>query len=316
MRSASSRSGASVLAPVSSSPPAAGCPVCWRRCPDGRANAAARAVVSRPEVPERRDGIDVWTSAAPERVLPSVHDAFRPDVVVVNSVHRKAWTSLRSWLRNAGTPVVLYVREAATLEHIPVAMLAPDLLLTNSEALQQRVAKQGASSACVPSVIDFSRCEVATSADVVLFVNPIPSRGLSVAVGLASDNPDVPFAFQVSWPLDRRDERALHREVDRHQNVELRQHEANPARVYRDARVLLLPYLVDQRPRVVAEAQYNGVPVLASDLPGHREAVGQGGLFVPVDGSRDAWNAAFRALLDDATRAATRGGSPSARTPW
>ena len=245
--------------------------------------------------------MDVWISAAAERALPALHRSFRPEVVIVNSVHRSAWRSIRGWLRQAGTPTVLYVREAATLEHVPIAEMPPDLTLANSEVLRRGVIALGVPASCVPSLIEFGRCEVATSRDVVLFVNPIPSRGLAIAVALAADNPDRRFAFQVSWPLRRRDERALRGAINGYRNIELREYEPHAARVYRDARVLLLPYRVDQRPRVVAEAQYNGIPVLASDLSGHREAVGPGGLFVPPDGTRDAWTAGLRTLLDDVT---------------
>ena len=54
------------------------------------------------------------------------------------------------------------------------------------------------------------------------------------------------------------------------------------------ARVLLVPYRVDNRPRVVAEAQSNGIPVPASALPAHREA-GTRGVLVPGDASIRAW---------------------------
>jgi glycosyltransferase involved in cell wall biosynthesis len=148
-------------------------------------------------------------------------------------------------------------------------------------------------------VIEVDQCDVHTSSEVVLFVNPLASRGLAVAVALASERPDVRFAFQVSWPLRKHDERALRRRISGHPNIELRSYESQPARVYRDARVLLLPYRFDQRPRVVTEAQWNGIPVLASDLPAHREAVGPGGLFVPLEAPPGEWATGLGALWDD-----------------
>jgi glycosyltransferase involved in cell wall biosynthesis len=241
----------------------------------------------------------VWISVAPERVLPSVCGAFRPSVVVVSSVHRHAWTAIRSWLRSAGLPAVLYVREAPTFEHTPILELRPDITVTNSDVHRQRAVALGLPAVTIPSLIDVDECGVDTSGEVVLFVNPVASRGLGVAVALASERPDVRFAFQLSWPLRKHDERALRRRVDGHPNIELRPYELQAARVYRDARVLLLPYRVDERPRVVAEAQWNGIPVLASDLPGHREAVGPGGLFVPLEAPPAAWAAGFDSLWDD-----------------
>lgn len=263
--------------------------------------SARRATLTKPASSALHGDVHIWTSAAPDRVLPFVQQSFRPDVVIVNSVPRNAWRSMRASLQRVGVPAVLYVREAATLEQVPIVDLRPDLTVANCEALQRVVVALGVPACYVPSVIDFDQCEIVSTREVVLFVNPVETRGLSIALALAADNPGVRFAFQLSWPLGRRDERALRDEIGAYRNIELREYEPCPARIYRDARALLLPYLVDQRPRVVAEAQHNGIPVLASDLLGHREAVGPGGMFVAVDAARDAWSAALRTLLDDAT---------------
>ncbi|MGH9032944.1 MAG: glycosyltransferase, partial [Acidimicrobiia bacterium] len=261
--------------------------------------ALRRAATTEPESCGSSGGVRVWSSVAPERVLPAVCSAFRPDVVIVSSVHRHAWTAVRSWLKRTGLPVVLYVREVATFEHSPIAELPPDITVTNSEVHRQRADALGLPALTIPSLIEVDQCDVETSHEVALFVNPVKNRGLAVAVELASLRPDVQFAFQLSWPLRQHDQRALRRWIGRHPNIELRAHEPMAARVYRDARLLLLPYQVDQRPRVVAEAQWNGIPVLASDLPGHREAVGPGGLLVAPDAPPAAWAAGFGSLWDN-----------------
>jgi glycosyltransferase involved in cell wall biosynthesis len=261
--------------------------------------ALRRFATSDPKSCGANRGVVEWSSFAPERVLPSACAAFRPGVVIVSSVHRRAWTAVRSSLKRAGLPVVLYVREAATFEHIPIAELRPDITVTNSEVHRERATALELPALTIPSLVEVDEYDVETSRDVVLFINPLPSRGLAVAVGLANVRPDVRFAFQLSWPLRRRDDRALRRCIREHPNIELRPYESHGARVYRDARVLLLPYQVDQRPRVVVEAQWNGIPVLASDLPAHREAVGPGGLFVPAEAPPAAWATGLGALWDD-----------------
>lgn len=267
--------------------------------PERALRALRRATTTQPTRAGNREGVEEWTSAAPEQVLPRLCAEWRPEVVVVNSVHRRAWTVIRSWLKNAEIPVVLYVREAATLEHIPIAELRPDRTVTNTDAYRRRLAVLDLPACTIPSLIEIEQCEVDTTREVALFVNPLPSRGLAVAVALARERPDVRFVFQLSWPLRRRDHRALRRWIRGRPNIQLRTYEPQTARVYRDARVLLLPYQVDQRPRVVAEAQWNGVPVLAADLPAHREAVGSGGLFVPADAPPAEWATAFGTLWDD-----------------
>jgi glycosyltransferase involved in cell wall biosynthesis len=129
-------------------------------------------------------------------------------------------------------------------------------------------------------------------------VNPLPSRGLDIAEALAACRPDLRFAFQISWPLRRRDRRALRRRLQGGANVELRPHQPDVRQVYDDARVLLLPYRHDNRPRVIAEAQWNGIPVLASDLPSHRDAVGRGGVLVSLDAPVEEWARALTSIWD------------------
>ncbi len=63
--------------------------------------------------------------------------------------------------------------------------------------------------------------------------------------------------------------------------------------------MLLAPFLLDGRPRVVLEAQSNGIPVLARDLPALRETVGTGGTLVRGDASAQEWADALGAMIDD-----------------
>ena len=52
---------------------------------------------------------------------------------------------------------------------------------------------------------------------------------------------------------------------------------------------MLLATYPTGRPRVVLEAQYNGIPVVALDQPALSEAVGPGGVLVSGDLSDDEW---------------------------
>ena len=107
------------------------------------------------------------------------------------------------------------------------------------------------------------------------------------------------FAFVEWWTLDDEARAALEGRLATMPNVVLRPATTDPGRVYADARVLLAPFLLDGRPRVVLEAQANGIPVLASDLPALRETVGTGGRFVAADAPAAEWAAALGELIDD-----------------
>jgi glycosyltransferase involved in cell wall biosynthesis len=69
---------------------------------------------------------------------------------------------------------------------------------------------------------------------------------------------------------------------------------------YARARLVLAPSQWEEAwGRVATEAHINGIPVLASDQGGLREAVGPGGLLVPLSASIEQWKDAFSRLWDD-----------------
>jgi glycosyltransferase involved in cell wall biosynthesis len=66
-------------------------------------------------------------------------------------------------------------------------------------------------------------------------------------------------------------------------NVKVISHQHDMRRVYASTRVLLLPSLWHESgARVIAEAQLNGIPVIASDTGGSAELIGKGGVVLPL----------------------------------
>jgi glycosyltransferase involved in cell wall biosynthesis len=75
----------------------------------------------------------------------------------------------------------------------------------------------------------------------------------------------------------------------------------------RGARCLVHAALTDGQPRAVLEGMACGLPVVCSDLPGHREIVPPGaGLLVPAEDIA-AWTGALTTVLGDPERAAAMG---------
>lgn len=249
-----------------------------------------------------RSGVEAWETILPENSLPGVMRGFRPDVVVASSIGRTAWRQIRAELRAKGIPNALYLREASALGHLSISQAPPDLLLANAEVHARAAMALGLNALTIPSVVALDRCLVESSRERVLFVNPVVISGRDIALALAAARPDVAFTFVESWPLEPEDRAALVASVDRLPNVELRPSTSDPRALYADARLLLAPYLTNGRPRVVLEAQANGIPVLASDLPALHEAVGAGGAVVAPDAPTTAWVDALSALLDDPAR--------------
>jgi glycosyltransferase involved in cell wall biosynthesis len=72
------------------------------------------------------------------------------------------------------------------------------------------------------------------------------------------------------------------------------------ASIYAETRVLLVPSLWEETwGRVATEAQFSGIPVLASDAGGLPEAVGQGGILLRRDTPPEIWADRLRALWGD-----------------
>lgn len=260
---------------------------------------------------EVRDGLVHHASPIPENAFPGIVRRFQPDIVVGNSVLRLTWRKAYSLCRNRGIGTVLYVREMEALNHFDGGSAPADVVIANAKSLVEELAAIGVCSTFIPSVTDVSSTKTQSSRQVALMINPIPSHGIDVLWGVAELLPEIPFVLQESWPLTAEDREKLKTKVSAIPNVEFRGAQNPGPSLYCDARVLLVPYRISSRPRVVLEAQANGIPVIARDIPPLREAVGPGGTFVDSDSS-DMWANALRLLWSD--EEAYRSLSEEART--
>ncbi len=268
------------------------------RPPAAAVAALGRRIGRRPNPLDPGAPVARWEAILPENALGAVVRQFRPQIVVANSVDRMAWRQMRSDLSAAGIPSALYLREESALGHLTISGAPADLHLANAEAHSEQVRALGFDCVTVPSVVELGRCLVESTRERVLLVNPIQLYGVEIALGLARARPDVQFAFAESWRLSDTERAELVARLRDLPNVELRARVDDPSRLYRDARVLLVPYPQNNRPRVVLEAQVNGIPVLARDIPALREAVGAGGVLVASDAPIEEWAQALDAMLE------------------
>jgi glycosyltransferase involved in cell wall biosynthesis len=246
-------------------------------------------------------GVDHLTSPVPENALARVLESFRPDVVVGSSMVRLAWRKAVEICRARGVPTVLYVREVEALNHFEAPSPPVDEVVANAESLCAQVKALGVHCTTFPSVVETGVTRVESSRVVALAVNPIESRGVHTVLEMAKQLPEVPFVLQESWPLTPEQLASVQRHVAELPNVELRRSEPPGPGLYRDARVLLVPYRVDNRPRVIPEAQANGIPVIVADSPALAEATGSGGVVVDMD-DVEAWCSAVRSMWTDDAR--------------
>lgn len=240
-----------------------------------------------------------WFSQFPENGYKTVRRWFEPDVVVASSIDRVTWRRLRGQLLAEGIPSVLYLREESAIGHLTISDAPPDVLLANAHSHAAVAEALGYTCQVIPSVIDVGRARVDSTRVTALLINPIHSHGGDLVWELADRCPEISFVLQESWPLDDGAWSALEILARARGNVVLRRRVDDPAVVYQDARVLLVPHRVDNRPRVIAEAQSNGIPILASDHPGLAEAMGPGGIALSRRHASDEWVAELRRLWGD-----------------
>jgi glycosyltransferase involved in cell wall biosynthesis len=257
--------------------------------------------IGRRVVPAPAYDVPVFFSPVPEHAYRTMRRRFPPDVVVASSIDRVSWRRLRRQLRADGVPSVLYLREDVAHGHLSITNAPPDLLLANAGSLAERARTAGFDCLVIPSTIETGATRVASTRERVLFVNPLSSHGVDRLWAVAEARPDIPFAVQESWALSQPARAGVVAEVARLPNVEFRPRTTDLGVVYRDARILFVPHRLDNRPRVVAEAQANGIPVIASAYPGLVEAVGPGGVLVDPEAPDAAWIDAVGQLWDDAT---------------
>ena len=243
-------------------------------------------------------GLTHLSTPVPENAVERALDTFKPDVVVGNSVLRLTWRRVREMCAVRNITTILYIREQETLNHFDHGAVPAEAVVANAKSLAAAIEALGITCAFVPSVIEFEVTKVVSTRRVALLINPIESRGVETLWKIAARLPDVAFVAQESWPLEPEQLASVERHIAALPNVEFRRAEPPGPRLYRDTRVLVVPYRIDNRPRVIAEAQASGIPVVAADVPALIEAIGAGGVQVGLD-DIDAWTNELERLWSD-----------------
>jgi glycosyltransferase involved in cell wall biosynthesis len=224
---------------------------------------------------------------------------FGPDVVVVTGTDPAFATSA---LRlSADRPSILYVRVADAIQAVSGAHA--DLVVTNSTFMANLVRDRGVEATFIPSIFPVADYRLNPTRQKVLFINPVPKKGVDIALALAERRPDIPFVFNLSWRVAPQDLRSLRKTARRLGNVEFRKQTRSPTDLFRDCRILLVPSQWEEPwARVASEAQISGIPVVGSRIGGLPESIGPGGVLVDPPDSVDAWSSALSEVWDDEAR--------------
>ncbi len=261
----------------------------------------------RPASGDESLGYLVLRADAPEQALPMAAAAWAADAIVVQSGNALAPMLLSSL--SCGRPTAVYLHNVET--HQLAGHLAPDpslLYLANSEFTARRWRSlYGIDCAVIPPVIDPEPYLAAQTGDKVLFVNPVPIKGVELLFALAAACPELPFLVMESWNIDPHWRAYCLQRAAQLGNIEWHSPTPHMRDVFARARVLLMPSVWEESfGRTVVEAQLNGLPVLASQRGALPALVGDGGYVLAPEAPIADWAAALRQLYDPVTSATQR----------
>lgn len=244
-------------------------------------------------------GYPAYRCWSPQTAADAFIRAVRPDVAVVQGA---GCVPLAQAFRARGIPVVLYLRtvEFDALGGDPRSAGAAAVIANSRFTADVYRRNFNLSSHVIPPTIERSRVAVAPRGEAVVFVNPVAEKGLDRAIEIASACADIPFLFVESWPLSEVDIATLRDRLSACPNVTFERRREDVRNVYARARLVLMPSLWQEAwGRVASEAQCSGIPVLGSNRGGLPEAIGPGGLVLPVDAPLSVWTGAVRRFWDD-----------------
>lgn len=165
----------------------------------------------------------------------------------------------------------------------------PDLLVFNSETARASAAWKGASAVLHPPV--FPDRYATERGEEILLVNLSEFKGARVFYELANRLPRHGF---IGLPGGWGDQIIPDMMPS---NVEILEATADMRSVYARARLVLMPSVNESFGRVAIEAACSGIPTIAAPVPGLREALGDGGIFVERE-DINGWVRAIQALDD------------------
>ena len=196
---------------------------------------------------------------------------------------------------------MLYLREVPALRHLEIEPRPCDALVANAQTLAESARAQGHRCEFIPSVVDTSPTRTESTRETALLINPIASHGVDLTIEVARRCPEIPFVFQESWLLEDEQWLRLRDRTAALDNVELRRRREPGPELYQSARVLVVPHHIDNRPRVIVEAQANAIPALISQYPGLHEAAGAGAIAID-ENDIDRWVDTLTSLWTDDVR--------------
>ncbi len=263
-----------------------------------RSRALGR-LFSRRKVHDRFLGYPTYRRWSVLSSLPELVEEIRPDVAIVQPADQ---IPLAQELTRLSIPTIVYLRDVEWPElHGDPRELPRSVFVANSRYTAHRFREEFAlDSTIIRPLFRSENYRTVGGGDNITFINPHPFKGSDIAIRLVAECPDIPFRFVRSWGLPEEQQELLRRLVALHKNLTVAKPTNNMKEVYRRARLILMPSVWEEAwGRVATEAQFSGIPIIASNRGGLPESVGPGGVLIDPDGPLEPWVRAVRGLWHD-----------------
>jgi glycosyltransferase involved in cell wall biosynthesis len=257
---------------------------------------------------DRRNGYPCYRTS--RRLVPALAEqriaAFKPDILItqLESANEIARIALDS-----GVPTVLNVHDADFDKWTWPAPHPRLRLVSCSRYIAQRLRERlGFESAVIHPFIRRADYQVDERVpEFVTLINPVPEKGLELALEIASLLPARRFLFVETWPLGRHGRPGLLRRLDAFSNVTFVPWSLNMKSIYVRTAVILMPSQCEEGfGRVILEAQMNGIPVLGRAIGAIPEVLASSGTLFPADAPARAWADEIERMLTDDAWCVTR----------
>ena len=270
--------------------------------PDGWIGKRDRLLLKltrKPAVKDHAGGLPTYRGWHPWDAVGHVCRKERIDLCVVLAMQP---VKMAQQAQRHDIPVVMMLQDVEYHQHGgDFARLGPVPCVANSRFTADRFRKDFALDPIVIyPMVDGAKYRTETTRENVTFINPHPKKGLDVALNLARNCPDIPFAFVEGWPLTPEDKASLMERLAPLPNVTLHPTAQDMRDVYGKAKLVLAPSQWEEAfGRIGLEPQFSGIPVIATRIGGFPESVGEGGVLMDRTADSREWTAALRRLWDD-----------------
>lgn len=224
---------------------------------------------------------------------------YQPDIVLG---HTRPECLLLNYAARRGYPSFFFVR---TLDSIASGIIPDEIHpIANSPFTAANTAEVTRNEVgIVLPFVDLQRYRVKErERRYITFINPIPEKGVAVAIKIARLLPQERFLFvKGKWEnySDSKQE-AFMEPLQELTNVEVWEHQKDMSRVYEVTDILLVPSQFQETfGRIILEAQVNAIPVVAAKVGGIPYTLGQGGILVEPKNEPQAYVDALQRLRND-----------------